>query len=96
MRNAAKVGRFVTNGSTKLDTLIDALGLTTQAAADAIGTNRGTLHVWRYGQARPNATWRLRIAVWARGLGAAPVAIDPAVDWLLPDEVAIVTQLGAA
>lgn len=96
MRNAAKLGRFATPGSTKLDTLIEAIGLTTQAAADALGTSRGTVHAWRYGQARPNPTWRLRIAVWARGLGNGPVAIDPAVDWLLPEEVAIVAQLGAA
>lgn len=97
MRNAAKPGRFVTAGSTKLDALIDQRGLTTQAAAAALGTSRATVHGWRNGQIRPGDEHRLRIAIWSTKTDAATgkvvATIDPNTDWLLAGELALATQL---
>jgi hypothetical protein len=94
MRNAAKPGRFVTAGSTKFDALIGALDLTTQGAADRLGTHRAMAHGWRHGQVRPDEAWRLRIAIWSRGIDRTDLAIEP-VDWLLPEERELVQQLSA-
>ncbi|MGK3981188.1 hypothetical protein WMF38_56855 [Sorangium sp. So ce118] len=96
MRNAAKPGRFVTDGSRKFDAAIDARGLTTQAVADALGASRGTVHGWRNGQIRPEELQRLRIAVWSKEIGpasGAPVVTICPEEWLLPEERALVDQL---
>jgi transcriptional regulator with XRE-family HTH domain len=97
MRNAAKPGRFVTDGSTKFDRLIEQRGITTQAAADDLRASRATVHQWRKGQIRPSDTHRLRIAVWSKetdaSTGEVVATIDPAADWLLPEERELVQQL---
>jgi transcriptional regulator with XRE-family HTH domain len=104
MRNEARRGRFVTDGSEKFHALIEERELTSEAVAASLGTSRVTVHGWRYGQSRPSQTFRLRIAVWSQEFDAATgrqvPRIDPASDWLLAEERELVVrlhqQLGAA
>lgn len=94
----APTGAFLTEGSRKLDALIDARKLTLEGTAEQIGVSRVAVHGWRHGQVRPGALHQAKIAAWSREVDAHTGELGPPTiriqDWLLPEEQAQVDRIG--